>query len=75
MTDVRAADLVLSEEVDIIVLLQGLGHPVDKDLSEPLVRLQPCRVETQAKRGSIRQVVSLEVVSDHPSELVLIIDV
>ena len=48
-----AAHLVLREEVDIVVLLQSFCHPVDKDLREPLVGLQPCRVEAEAERGSI----------------------
>jgi len=45
--------LIFCEEVDIVVLLQGLRHPVDEHLSEPFVRLQPGCVEAQTERSSI----------------------
>ena len=51
--NVTEAHLVLCEEVDIIVLLQGFCHPVDEDLGEPLVGLQPRCVKAQAQRCSI----------------------
>ena len=52
-TNMTTAHLVFCEEVNIIVLFQGFCHPVNEDLREPLVRLQPGRVEAQAEWGSI----------------------
>ena len=50
------------DEVNV-VLVQHLIHEPDKLLDESLVLLEPGGVEVESKRGSVRGIVSVEVVS------------
>ena len=67
--------LCLSEKVDIIVFLQQFTDEVRQDPSEAFVDLQPGGVKAEAERGPVGLVVTVEVVSQHPSELGLVVDI
>ena len=67
--------LGLSQKVDIIVFLQQFTHEVSQDPGEAFVDLEPGGVKAEAERGPVGLVVSVEVVSQHPGKLGLVVDI
>jgi len=68
-------NLYFCQEIYIIVLLQGFNHPVHKNFGEAFVNLEPGGVKAQAQRCPVGDVVPVEVVPDHPGELILVVNV
>ena len=50
-------------------------HPLVKNVQETFVDLQPAGIEGQTEGGPVGGVVPVKVVLQHPSELVLVVDI
>jgi len=57
------------DEVDVVPV-QHLADEIDELLLVALVRLQPGRVEVQAQRSPVGAEMSVEVIPQHPAELI-----
>ena len=62
------ASLRAGDEVDVVVLVLHLLHPVADRLGEFGLRLQPRRVEAQRERGAVALVVLLQVLHQASKE-------